>query len=921
MLASNGGLSSTEAQRREDEAAKRRASRKSNRFSWRTVLRGRTIKSGSLILMLTCVGVLYYYTERGRSISSNAVNFYGYTPTTTSSAAASSRPTSHPGTALNLNKLSASQMLWQALNPAGLPSVRVNMPPSSIFVFPQTGHSMLPADIRKLEIPYWNLVCSRIRPLLQFARAVIVPQASTALALYILLLFLLKDSDLLATQRSRLGRNRLGLGENQASDEESDDGGSNNKTSKAALAACVSVHMLPASHEMDVDVIATSKDGRLAVSVGVDDSICIWRFADDERSSGTREMVSSSDLKEGDPIVSAAVADDGECVAIATRSGAVQLWSTAGDSKTTSLGVCQVGCSGGRVTGMVFDNSRDGIDDPFTASPQGSQGRPLGQPQLLVALSNGAVRTCAGNRVVDIISATNAGSNAPSRVDLFATDTGPMALVSTVEGVTLWEKKHGEWISAPLASSSDAADRVTAVGRGRVEWHEQLTEIVVIGRRSGRVEVFDSDGEAVAVLTQAIDTIRNVTVAAPFVTRCTTCDSHSADGFFVIASTSTHTYIDRVLSRRGVPFCRCPPPRRPSVLEDTLNNLGLGVHSLAARSDGVVVPPLGFALRNVSGGLSAHQSNNASPMKMSSLQPPSNGDFPVSSHGARRLSGFRDSLEDKRPPSPLDRQTSFTALSSLSMSAVVDDPSPTTRSPWADVEVVPLGAILARDGGWQVLDDNSLVGVRRAGSGIDDSQWELWAVDLSAAWNGVSLIVDLASLDILERQTQTPTAPRHTGTHLAPPGGPPSPTDGEMSMRARRTERMLSLNGRASFPSSVGSFSVPTHQPLGYVAVRPIRASGLRAMLAGFGNRVGVLAMPALAPGRAAPSSAAAAPPRAAIPAPTIAISTPRRAQFQNTPPPRRAGAAPPGRRSNPGDGPPPIAAPFPKNVTENGNL
>ncbi|KAL1411339.1 hypothetical protein Q8F55_002290 [Vanrija albida] len=915
MLASNGGLSSTEAHRREEEAAKRRASRKSTRFSWRTVLRGRTIKSGSLILMLTCVGVLYYYTERGRSISSNAANFYGYTPTSTSSAAAGSRPTSHPGTALNLSRLSASQMLWQALNPAGLPSVRINMPPSSILVFPQAGHSMLPADIRKLEIPFWNLVRSRLRPLLRFARAVILPQASTALALYILLLFLLKDSDLLATQR-----NRLGLGESHATDEESDDGASTNKTCKATLAASVSVHMLPASHEMDVDVIATSKGGRLAVSVGVDNSICLWRFADDQRSSGTREMVTSTDLSEGDPIVSAAVADDGECVAIATRSGAVQLWSTAGDNKTSPLSVCQVGCSGGRVTGMVFDNSRDGIDDPFTASPQGSQGRPLGQPQLLVALSNGAVRTLAGNRVVDVISATNASSNAPSRVDLFAADTGPMAVVSTVEGVTLWEKKHGEWISSPLASSSDASDRVTAVGRGRVEWHEQLTEIVVLGRRSGRVEVFDSDGEAVAVLTQAIDTIRSVTVATPFVTRCTTCDSHSADGFFVIASTSTHTYIDRVLSRRGVPFCRCPPPRRPSVLEDTLNNLGLGVHSLAARPDGVVVPPLAFSLRNVSGGLSAHQSANASPMKMSSLQPPSNGDFPVSSHGARRLSGFRDSLEDKRPPSPLDRQSSFTALSSLSMSAVVDESSPTTRSPWADVEVVPLGAILARDGGWQVLDDNSLVGVRRSGSGIDDSQWELWAVDLSAAWNGISLIVDLASLDILERQTQTPTAPRHSGTHLAPPGAPGSPTDGEMSMRARRTERMLSLNGRASFPSSVGSFSVPTHQPLGYVAVRPIRASGLRAMLAGFGNRVGVLAMPALAPGRAGQASAAN-PARIPIPAPTIAISTPRRSQFQNTPPPRRAGAAPPGRRSNPGDAPPLLTVPFPKSGTENGNL
>jgi hypothetical protein len=144
--------------------------------------------------------------------------------------------------------------------------------------------------------------------------------------------------------------------------------------------------------------------------------------------------------------------------------------------------------------------------------------------------------------------------------------------------------------------------------------------------------------------------------------------------------------------------------------------------------------------------------------------------------------------------------------------ATADDsgnPSPGTRMPWADADVIPLGAVVATDGGWAVLG-NDLVGVRRAGAGIDDSQWEFWAVDLAAPWNGTSLLVDNANLDVLERRARAGTSPRH-GTHLPlPPGTPPPPSaDGEMPMRARRAERILSLNGRASFPNRVGVITRP----------------------------------------------------------------------------------------------------------------
>jgi len=874
VLVSNGGLSSAEAQKREEDKEKRRASRKATRFSWRSVLRARTAKSGSLLLLLTSLVVLYYYTEPGRAKFRTSATLYGYKPTSTSSLAPSARPSMFATSAADLPFLSQSESLWRSLNPQGLSSVRITQPPSSIVVFPRVGHSLLPADIRKLSLPVKTFKLPRLEPLWYWVKMGLLPQAATSFALYGLLLYLLKDSDLLDAQRNRLGRGR----EPHGSDEETDDGGhpKTTSTTKSSVTTGVGVHMLPASHESDVDVIAASVDGRLAISIGVDNSVCLWRFTDEDRVSGTREMVATAFIPPGDPIVAAAVSSDCQYAAIATRGGVVQLWSTPDDDrKTEALGPVMVCSEGVRVVTIAFDDSPSSAEDPFTASPTGRG--PQGRPSLLVATSDGAIQAIApGNRVMDIAPPATNEKGVFCRVDILSTNTGPLAIVSGPSRMMMWRKEQGEWSCSPLMSNCDPVDRVTAVAAGYVDW-QRPTDVVAIGRRSGRIEVFDADGECVSgEFGQEGEPVRFLGVSSPATTKCSTCDSRSTDGFFVVSSTSDHVFVDRILPRRADAFCRCPPPpRRSSAMDDVFGR---------AASSPVVLPPSPARARAAAGVFS--RSVTASPIKGGALAPPSNGEFPLSSHGARRLSGWRESSEIPRPPSPLDRTGSYTALSTLSMSAPDDSTLSSPGRAWDDAEVVPLGAVVATDGGWEILD-NHVVGIRRAGAGIDDSQWQLWAIDLCAPWNGTSLLVDAAGLDVLERRTRAATAPR------AGELKPPSPTDGEMPMRARRAERILSLNGRASFPSSVGSFTVPTHLPLGYVAVRPFRVAGARTLLAGFGNRVGVVTLPTPPKGRAV-VPALNLPPRptlafngAANPAPRIV--TPRRTGFPAPPPPRKS--------------------------------
>ncbi|CAK9781221.1 hypothetical protein CC85DRAFT_331531 [Cutaneotrichosporon oleaginosum] len=858
VLSSNGGLSAVEEKKRDEEAARRKASRPA-RFQWRSFLKGRKTKGVSLIVILLFIFSLYYWSDSSRSASTAAVSFYGYQPTATTTSAYAS-PTKTAG--LELATLSLSEAFWRALNPRGFQSIRIGMSPSSIAILPRAGHSMLPADIRRLTVPPWNVRLPSFTPVWNFIKLVIIPQTATALALYGLLLYLLKDSDLLASQRNRLGRGE------SASDDESDDGGSSPAMEmqflsgkQPPMATQIGVHMLPASHESDIDVIAASADGRLAVSVGVDNSICLWRFSADDQAAGTREMV-PTELGSGDPIVGAAVSRDRMWVMVVSRCGRSQFWRTPEDDKTESVSCVKIGCGNGRVASVLFDDAPVPVDDPFTSSPvSAASPGPLRRPTLLVAISDGSVRALRDDdTVVDLVPP--AKDEGPHTTDIFVEDGILDIIVRSLSTTTLWSRQHGEWSSMPLISSLDESDRVVAIGHAPARWRGHKVRLIALGHRSGNVEIIDTDGELVTLLALSNDPIRAVDIGAPHSTRCTSCDIHSTEGFYVIASTSSTVYVDRILSRTGGPFCRCAPARRAQALED----------AKALIRASVVFPPMPVRSRCLSNGFSnpAAATMGLSPSAMgtpvkSSLAPP--GDFPVSSHGARRLSGWR---EDNRPPSPLDRSGSFTGLNNMIL-PVEETTALSADSRWMDAGILPLGGVEASEGGW-VLVDNVVVGLLRKGSGIDDSQWELWALDLASPWNGFILMAEAVSLDAIQRKTRG-TSPRNA---------PSTSSEGELSMRARRAERMLSMNGRASFPSSAGSFTVPTHQPLGYVSVRPFTAGG-RAVLAGFGNRVGVLTLPPFKP----------APPPTAAPKPAIAITTPQRNGLP-TPPPQQQLPPPP---------------------------
>ncbi len=667
---------------------------------------------------------------------------------------------------------------------------------------------MLPADIRKLSLPTSRLLLPRLKPLFYLFKVVILPQAVTATALYMLLRYLLKDTELLDAQRNRLGR-----GETAHPIEEESDVATGLPTiagSKLLTSAVAPrVHMLPCSHETDIDIIASSADGQLLISVGIDDSICLWRFAGSQAAVGTREALEIPTVTAEDPIVAAAISNDKQWAAVCSASGQVQLWRLPDDGPTTAQDAHHVleGCSA-RVTAITFGNPTSILKDPFATGLQ-SETEELTPPPLLIAYNNGAVSLCRMETDgASVIRSTGLGSRVFFLSSEGLGEDDVRIIIAGHSAVTLYQRTGSTWSGLMLPSDLSPNDRITCVSLSRLQMRDDSTVLIALGHRSGLVEVFDPAGLLITVIgsTQSGEAIRHVEIASPHMSRCTGCGTANTEGFFVMSSSASQVYLDCVLPYTSL-FCRCATPRRSASMDEAPKETSSRKGSPSKGS--LVVPPsMGRA----------HPSPSSSPKQPPSLLlPVSNGDFPLSSHGSRRLSSIYREGPD-RPPSP-------------NPSATMGNSHPNGSAEHSrnvrDLEVHPLGAVVsASGGGWAVLRD-TLLGIRRSSGGIDDSQWQIWAIDLSTPWNGTALIVETADLNTLIRKT--PVQP------LGEAG---------VSMRDRRSERLSSLNGRAPFPSLSSSSSIPIHPSLGYVELHPFARRGSATIVAGFGNRLGVISLP-----------------------------------------------------------------------------
>lgn len=250
------------------------------RMSFRALWRGRTARTASLFLLLGLMIGIYLYHGSGYP----AAQTYTFASPSRESASVSSTeydtsslapfdPFSHLSADGSSHSMmpsspwwynSPSALFWQALNPRDSPTIRLLIEPWTVVSLPSATSDQFG---RKRNFASWAIFRPRVRAFIWFFKLVVLPIAGTTALLWIVLLYLLKDTELLEAQQNK----------QEAIDEDEDVTGEEsilaqhekNPHLKAKL------YISPKSHLSDVTLMARTSS--LAVSVSADGSLLVWK--------------------------------------------------------------------------------------------------------------------------------------------------------------------------------------------------------------------------------------------------------------------------------------------------------------------------------------------------------------------------------------------------------------------------------------------------------------------------------------------------------------------------------------------------------------------------------------------------------------------------------------------------------------------
>ncbi|KZT44244.1 hypothetical protein SISSUDRAFT_996596 [Sistotremastrum suecicum HHB10207 ss-3] len=203
------------------------------------ILHGRPRRNISLLVMLAIMATLYYAT---------LPSFF--TPEQEAAKASLLRESSPP------DLQSPAWKIWSLLNPENDELFHLRIESPSIVTFSSLG-------LHLNHRPYWlRLVVLALRPVFWTTKIVIIPIAGTTGLLYLVLLYLLKNKELLDARNHRHHEDPF-----QPIDLE-------------PVEENIQLMSLPTSCEMDVDLLSCSADGIILASVSAIDEVGVWRLAD-----------------------------------------------------------------------------------------------------------------------------------------------------------------------------------------------------------------------------------------------------------------------------------------------------------------------------------------------------------------------------------------------------------------------------------------------------------------------------------------------------------------------------------------------------------------------------------------------------------------------------------------------------------------
>ncbi|KAE8234791.1 hypothetical protein CF326_g172 [Tilletia indica] len=203
---------------------------------------------------------------------------------------------------------SPSGPFWHALNPQGAPKVRVHVEPWTIISL-RSAHPHFDGPTNK-SFAVWALFRPRIRAVIWFLKLVILPIAGTTTLLFFLLLYLLKDTDLLDAQR----------GKDEA---ETDTDRSDEEVDAHDYGPALDLTFTPAGagHLTDIALSATSQ--AWLASIDATGKLSYWRYSRSKRVSPVSVQHSSYAGSNGARPTALAITSAGGLVTVGLSDGRI----------------------------------------------------------------------------------------------------------------------------------------------------------------------------------------------------------------------------------------------------------------------------------------------------------------------------------------------------------------------------------------------------------------------------------------------------------------------------------------------------------------------------------------------------------------------------------------------------------------------
>lgn len=560
-------------------------------------------------------------------------------------------------------------------------------------------------------------------------KIMVLPIAATTGLLWLLLLYLLKNADLLEAQKHHPDSDAV-----------------EEKEGVKSLEGRISFSTLPRAFSSDVELIASSRDGHIVASVGLHNEITVWNLKTQTHTSiDARNLLlrDASSSYASPTLTSIAVEDNGEHFAVGTGTGIIAVWRI--DKITISpFPHLSLENSSAAVTDLQFGNpmSKWRLNDrAISHSEPGSPDSDFEDLVVLLAtFENGVAARWALNQYATVSYLPPTQNASVSKVFLVRVAPENQVLVAfSFSDGSLGLVETGDTLPIVLPDyhirPGTQGDIVSSVHACRSELNGTTRLVIATATESGVVSLWDGcTGECISVLEEAHGRVTHLRIAPVQCETCHYCGQLPLESISIVFSIDYVVRFFKLYLKDQTRRCSCTTRTQIKQLKHVPSADHLGRRS---------------------------RSNSGTSSQMGSPRTPrarlatafETSAFPVSGHGvhSRRVSekdAGRRSSELLTVPFPGEEHDGVHLLSPLDGSST---PMHSPPSFWRNAVAVPVTEITCERGGWDVLN-RRYVGIRRKprsqgntqggtkaalkaanlGHGLTNAtleRWELWMFD------------------------------------------------------------------------------------------------------------------------------------------------------------------------------------------------